>query len=82
MNEYLLSTSAVAILIVILVAAFLFVARRVMRIAIKLAFALTIVFALLLTGVVGWWRGWYSPGSNTRAPVRQTNRATPTRPVR
>ena len=75
MNEYLLSTSAVAVLLVIVVVAFLFVARRILRIAIKVAFALTLVFALLLAAGVGWWRGWFSLNSNPRAPVRQTNRA-------
>ena len=78
MNEYLLSSTAVAILIVIFVVAFLFMARRILRIAIKVAIALTLIFALLLTGGVGWWRGWFS--SNT--PARQTNRPTPARPVR
>ena len=73
MNGYLLSTTAVAILIIISVVAFLFVARRILRIAIKVAFALTLIFALLLTGGVGWWRGWFSPSSKTRATVRQSN---------
>jgi len=79
-NEYLLSSTAVAILIVIFVVAFLFMARRILRIAIKVAIALTLIFALLLTGGVGWWRGWFSWGSNT--PARQTNRPTPARPAR
>ena len=82
MSEYLLSTGAVLVLIAVLVVGFLFVARRILRIAIKLAFVLAIVFAVLLTTGVGWWRGWFSPSSNTHAPVRQTNRATPTRPAR
>ena len=69
MNEYLLSTTAVVILVIICVVAFLFIARLVMRVAIKAAFALAVVFALLLTGAVGWWRGWFS----TSTPVKQAN---------
>jgi len=79
-NEYLLSTTAVVILVIICVVAFLFIARLVMRVAIKAAFALAVVFALLLMGAVGWWRGWFS--TTERTPARQTNRPSPTRPVR
>ena len=80
MTDYFLSSGVVAILIVIFGIALLFVARRVMRIAIKLALVMTIVFAVLLTVGVGWWRGWFSSSPN---PARQTNRATtPNRPAR
>jgi hypothetical protein len=78
-TEYWLSSGAVAILIVIFGIAFLFVARRIMRIAIKLALVMTVEFAMLLTAGAGWWRGWFSSGS--RSPARQANRAL-TRPVR
>jgi len=82
-NNYLLSTTAVTVLMVILVVAFLLLARRILRVAIKAAFALTLVFALLLTAGVGWWRGWFSPGSKVPAPARPNNRATSnTRPTR
>jgi multisubunit Na+/H+ antiporter MnhC subunit len=74
MNGYLLSSTAVAVLIVIVVVAFMFVARRVLRVAIRLALGLTLVFAVLLTAGVGWWRGWFT--SNTHTPVRQTARPT------
>ena len=80
MNGYLLSSTAVAILLVIVIVAFMFVARRVLRVAIRLAFALTLVFAVLLTTAVGWWRGWFSASSKT--PTHQTNRTAPVRPVR
>jgi hypothetical protein len=71
MKEYLLSSTAVAVLVVIVVVAFMFVARRVLRVAIRLAVALTLVFAVLLTAGVGWWRGWFT--SNTHVPAHQTN---------
>jgi hypothetical protein len=79
-TDYLLSSTAVAILLVIVVVAFAFVARRILRIAIKFALVMTILFALLLAGGVGWWRGWFSTGSKT--PAHQTNRTAPARPVR
>ena len=79
MSEYLLGTGAIAVLMIICVVAFLFAARRIMRIAIKVAFAMTLVFALLLTGLVGWWRGWFS--ANSKTPPHQTNRAV-ARPAR
>jgi len=69
MNGYLLSSTAAVVLIAIVVVAFMFVARRVLRVAIRLALALTLVVAVLLTAGVGWWRGWFS--SNTHA--RQTS---------
>jgi len=75
-NDHLLSTTAVTVLIVILVVAFLLLARRVLRVAIKMAFALALVFALLLTAGVGWWRGWFLPGAKAPAPARQNTRAT------
>jgi cyanate permease len=78
-TDYLLSSTAVAILLVIFVVAFALFARRILRIAIKVALAMTLVFALLLTGGVGWWRGWFS---SSKTPARQTNRTTPARPAR
>ncbi|HYW73378.1 MAG TPA: hypothetical protein VE961_20315 [Pyrinomonadaceae bacterium] len=77
MKEYLLGSGAVGVVLIICAVAFLFIARRVMRVAIKAAFALTLVFVLVLTGLVGWWRGWFS--SAAKPAARQTNRATPTR---
>jgi hypothetical protein len=79
-NGYLLSSAGVAILLVIGIVAFMFVARRVLRVAIRLALGLTLVFAVLLTTAVGWWRGWFSTGSKT--PAHQTNRAASPRPAR
>jgi len=76
-NGYLLSSTTVLILLVILMVAFMFVAGRVLRVAIRLAFALTLVFAVSLTSVFGWWRGWFA--SSSKAPAHQTNRAAPTR---
>jgi hypothetical protein len=47
----------------------LFIARRVLRLAVKLAIAGVIVGPLLVAAAVGWWPGWFwTPGS------RQTGR--------
>jgi len=35
---------------------------------------------VLLTGALGWWRGWFS--TTSRTPTHQTNRAAPVRPAR
>ena len=82
MNGYVLSSTAVAVIILIVVVAFLFIARRVLRVAIRLALALTLVFAVLLTAGVGWWRGWFTSSSNTHVPVRQSNGRANARPSR
>jgi hypothetical protein len=78
-TEYLLSSTAVAIVIVIFVVGFAFVARRILGIAIKVALVMTLVFAVLLTVGIGWWRGWFS---STSTPAHQTNRPAPSRPAR
>ena len=59
----------------ILFVLFLFVARRILRLAVKLAAVAAIVCALFIGGIVGWWRGWFS-NSNTHGAARQTNSRT------
>ncbi len=47
---------------------FLFIARRMLRLAIKLVIAGVIVVPLLFAAAVGWWRGWFAtPGSRQTA---------------
>jgi hypothetical protein len=79
-----LTLAAVVVVVGLLFAAALFVARRILRLAIKLALVGAVVFALFAGGMIGWWRGWFSPSSNVHAPVRQTNTRAPsnTRPSR
>jgi hypothetical protein len=63
---------------VIVGAIFLFIARRILRLALKLAFAMAIVFVLVVGGAVGWWRGWFETGATHRGSPTTTNkRATP-----
>src|SRR5437868_6478474 len=47
------------ILVVAIFAIVLFVARRLLRLAIKLAFVGAVILALTGGGLFGWWRGWF-----------------------
>jgi hypothetical protein len=57
--------TAIGVLLVLLVlfGVFLFFARRILRLALKLAFVGAIVFSLFGGAILGWWRGWFSPSS-------------------
>jgi hypothetical protein len=62
------------ILVVAIFAIVLFVARRLLRLAIKLAFVGAVILALTGGGLFGWWRGWFeSSSSRTQRPTTQTN---------
>ena len=51
-----------------------FVGRWILRLAIKAAFVLALVFVLLAAGTIGWWRGWFSSLSSSEPrPATQTN---------
>jgi len=73
---------AAGFIVFIAVAIFLFIARRLLRIAFQLAIVCALFLSLLLVAGVGWWRGWFAfrsfqhPGlqSNQRGNV---NRRTP-----
>jgi multisubunit Na+/H+ antiporter MnhC subunit len=52
------------------VALFLLVARRVFRLALKLAFVGVLVVLLAVGASVGWWRGWF--GSSSRPDKKST----------
>ena len=56
------------IAIVLGVAVFFFIARRVLRIALKLAIVGVLLLLLLAGAVFGWWQGWFSFGSPTERP--------------
>ena len=57
--------TAIGVLLVLLVlfGVFLFFARRILRLALKLAFVGAIVFSLFGGAMLGWWSGWFSPSS-------------------
>jgi hypothetical protein len=68
-------TTAVGVLLVLVVlfGVFLFFARRILRLALKLAFVGAIVFSLFGGTAIGWWRGWFSPSSKADHATVQSN---------
>jgi multisubunit Na+/H+ antiporter MnhC subunit len=76
----MLTTTATVFIILICAAIFLFIARRILRLAIKIAFAGALIFVLLAGGAVGWWQGWFSSSSSSarRPPASQSNQRTNT----
>jgi uncharacterized SAM-binding protein YcdF (DUF218 family) len=57
----------------VLFIAFLFVARRLLRLALKLAFVGALAATLLAGVMLGWWRGWFNSAPAAERPVTQTN---------
>lgn len=68
------STTIAIIVALVALFLFLFVARRMFRLALKLFVVGIIVLALLAGGVLGWWQGWFNPVAKTErsAPARRT----------
>lgn len=70
-------------MLVVLFGVFLFFARRLRRLALKLAFVGAIVFSLFGGAMLGWWRGWFSQSSKAdRVTVQSNQRANSNRPPR
>jgi 4-amino-4-deoxy-L-arabinose transferase-like glycosyltransferase len=61
------------LVVFVVVALFLFLARRVFRLAVKLALVGVLVILLVCLSVFGWWRGWFGTSSSTQRPVPQSN---------
>ena len=55
---------------------FLFIAKRVLRLAIKMTLVGLVIVALLVGAGLGWWNGWF--GS---AETKPQNRSAPTKPA-
>ena len=62
----MISAATGLVLIVAIFVIVLFIARRLLRLAIKLAFVGAVIVALGGGGLFGWWRGWFE--SSSRAP--------------
>jgi hypothetical protein len=80
----MISAATALILIVAIFFIVLFVARTLLRLAIKLAFIGAVVFALAGGGLFGWWRGWFESSSSrpqhpapTNQPRNSNRRPTP-----
>jgi hypothetical protein len=74
-----LTYAGIAIVAVIVLVAFLFVAKRILRLAVRLMLVALFVCALLAAGGWGWWNGWFGRQS-TPPPARPA--ATPRRSSR
>lgn len=62
------------LIVFVAVALFLFVARRIFRLALKLAVVGALVFLIIAVAAAGWWRGWFGPESGSRdRPASQSN---------
>jgi multisubunit Na+/H+ antiporter MnhC subunit len=60
LDGHLITTVGTILILLILGGIFLFLARRILRIALKLALAMAIIFVLVVGAGLGWWRGWFS----------------------
>jgi hypothetical protein len=70
----MISTATALVLMVAIFMIVLFVTRRLLRLAIKLAFVGAVILALTGGGLFGWWRGWFeSSPSRAQRPTTQTN---------
>jgi multisubunit Na+/H+ antiporter MnhC subunit len=52
---------------------FLFIARRVFRLALKLALVGALVGVMFVAVGVGWWRGWFGSSSQRERAIPQSN---------
>jgi len=57
----------------VVVAVFLFVARRVFRLALKLAVVGALAVSLICIAAFGWWHGWFRSSSPTQRAIPQSN---------
>jgi hypothetical protein len=65
-------TAATTLLVVVVIfVVVLFVARTLLRLAIKLAFIGAVIVALTGGGLFGWWRGWLGPSYHSPRSVSQ-----------
>jgi multisubunit Na+/H+ antiporter MnhC subunit len=66
-------TITTGLIVFVVVAVFLFLARRVFRLALKLALVGAVAVFLVLIASVGWWRGWFGSSSPKPSPTPQSN---------
>jgi len=61
------------LIVFVIVALFLFVSRRIVSLAFKLAVVGLLVILLASAGAYSWWRGWLGSASSTPRPAPQSN---------
>jgi protein-S-isoprenylcysteine O-methyltransferase Ste14 len=72
----MITWTAFLVVLVVLFTLGLFFARRILRLAIKLAFVGAVLFALFAAGIWGWWRGWFEMSSaRTHPPAINSNQS-------
>jgi hypothetical protein len=64
------TTAGIIFALLIVGSVFLFLARRILRIALKIAFAMAIIFMLVVGAGFGWWRGWFTSSQSSPATHR------------
>jgi len=64
-----LTAIGTGLVVFVVVVGFLFVARRVFRLALKLALVGALVVVLICAAAFGWWRGWFDSSSGPRRPA-------------
>ena len=69
---------ATGLVLLVVGVALLFIARIILRLAIKAAFIVALVFVLLGGATAAWWQGWFSSLTSERRPAAQTNQRTNT----
>ena len=69
-----LTVVEIVLALVVVGAIFLFIARRILRLALRLAFAMAIISVLAVGAGVGWWRGWFVTETKDRTPAGATNK--------
>jgi multisubunit Na+/H+ antiporter MnhC subunit len=58
---------------------FLFIAKRLLRLAIKMTLVGLVIVALLVGAGLGWWNGWFGSTAPSKPPPQR--RASPARPT-
>jgi 4-amino-4-deoxy-L-arabinose transferase-like glycosyltransferase len=61
------------LIVFIVVVLFLFVARRALRVVVKLAIVCGLVLILVAGAAYGWWQGWFGSSPQANHPASQTN---------
>jgi heme A synthase len=61
------------LIVLVVFVAFLFIARRVFRLALKLALIAALVAVLFVAAAVGWWRGWFGSSPQRERAIPQSN---------
>jgi hypothetical protein len=61
------------LIVFVFVALFLFVSRRIVSFALKLAVVGLLVILLASAGAYSWWRGWFGSAAKTPRPAVQSN---------